>query len=257
MRAGITAGAFLAFVGLGFAIMAGGQTLIPDETPPDAFSIASPDGANTAAVPKIDPPRPSIRLRTAAPDGKAGQPSEPEEFERVSPRAPLGELGLALPPKPVMPDDWKGTVLYRPVAPAAGVVEAMGHTVAIAEVDAVAADETCMFEGEEWACGIRARTAFRLWLRGRAVTCAVPPEADPKTITAACRLGKQDAGQWLVSNGWARAVAGGPYGDAEEKARAAKKGIFGRPPDKNSLPPPSSSVSTLPRPPTDPTAPSE
>jgi endonuclease YncB( thermonuclease family) len=249
MRAGIAAGAFLALIGLGFAIMAGGQTLIPDETSPEA--TVPPDGPETAAVPKIDPPRPSIRSRTA--DGKA----VPEEFERVSPRAPLGEIGLALPPKPVMPDDWKGTILHRPVAPAAGVVEAMGHTVAIAGVDAVAADETCLFEGKEWACGIRARTAFRLWLRGRAVTCAVPPEADPKTITAACRLGKQDAGQWLVSNGWARAVAGGPYGDAEEKARAAKKGIFGRPPDKNSLPPPSSSVSTLPRPSTDPTAPSE
>lgn len=255
MRAGIAAGGLLALVGLGFAIMAGGQTLIPDETPPGAS--APPDGPETAAVPEVDPPRPTIRSRVAAPDGKAGLPSGPEEFERVSPRAPLGEIGLALPPKPVMPDDWKGTILYRPVAPAAGVVEAMGHTVAIAGVDAVAADETCLFEGKEWACGIRARTAFRLWLRGRAVTCAVPPEADPKTITAACRLGKQDVAQWLVSNGWARAAEGGPYGDAEEKARAAKKGIFGRPPDKNSLPPPSSAVSTLPRPPTDPTAPSE
>jgi endonuclease YncB( thermonuclease family) len=255
MRAGIAAGALLAQVGLGFAIMAGGQTLIPDETPPEATAL--PDGPKTAAVPKADPPRPSIRSRTAAPDGKAGQPSGPEEFERVSPRAPLGEIGLALPPKPAMPDDWNGTILYRPVAPAAGLVEAMGHTVAIAGVDAVAADETCLFEGEEWACGIRARTAFRLWLRGRAVTCAVPPEADPKTITAACRLGKQDVGQWLVSNGWARAAASGPYGDAEEKARAAKKGIFGRPPDKDSLPPPSSAVSTLPKPPAAPTAPSE
>jgi endonuclease YncB( thermonuclease family) len=229
MRAGIAAGALLALVGLCFAIVAGGKTLIPDETRPEA--AAQQDGPETVAVPKADPPRATIRSRVAAIDGKVGLPSGPEEFERVSPRAPLGEIGLALPPKPVMPDDWKGTTLYRPVAPAAGVVEAMGHTVAIAGVDTVAADETCLFEGEEWACGIRARTAFRLWLRGRAVTCAVPAEADPKTITAACRLGKQDVGQWLVSNGWARAAAGGPYGDADEKARAAKKGIFGRPPD--------------------------
>jgi endonuclease YncB( thermonuclease family) len=253
MRAGIAVSAFLGLVGLGFAIMAGGHTLVPREMPPEASSIASPDGPKTAAVPKVDPPRPTIRSRGAGQEGQTG----PEEFERISPRAPLGEIGLALPPKPAMPSDWEGTILYRPVAPAAGLVEAMGHTVAIAGVDAVAADETCSFEGKEWACGIRARTAFRLWLRGRAVTCAVPPEADPRTITAACRLGKQDVGQWLVSNGWARAAEDGPYGEAGGKARVAKKGIFGRPPDKDSLPPPPSAVSTLPKPPTAPTAPSE
>ncbi len=184
-------------------------------------------------------------------------PSGPGEFERVAPREPLGELGLALPPKAPISDDWEGTLLHRPVAPAAGLVEAMGHTVAITGVDAVAADETCLFEDREWACGVRARAAFRAFLRGRSVTCAVPPEADSKTVTAACRLGKQDVGEWLVSNGWARAAASGPYGEAGEKARASKKGIFGRPPDKDSLPPPPSATSTLPRPPADPTAPSE
>lgn len=242
MRFGLAVGAFLSIVGLGFAILAGGHTLIP-ETPPHASTM--PDGPKTAAVPKTDPPRPSIRTR-AAPGGKV-EPSGPEEFQRVSPREPLGELGLALPPKPPMSSDWEGTVLYRPIAPAGGLIEAMGHTIAIAGLDTVGADETCLFQGEEWACGIRARTAFRLWLRGRAVTCAVPSEADPKTVTAQCRLGKQDVGEWLVSNGWARAAPGGPYAEAGEKARAAKKGIFGRPPDKDSLPPISSATSALPR----------
>lgn len=256
MRALHFAAAVAGLAGASIAILAGGRALIPHESP-DVSSVASPDGPETAAVPKVDPPRPTIRSRTAAPDGEMEPPSGPEEFERVAPRAPLGDLGLALPPKPPMRHDWEGTVLYRPVAPAAGLVEAMGHKVAIAGVDAMADDETCLFEGKEWACGIRARAAFRSFLRGRAVTCAVPSEADRKVVTAACRLGKQDLGQWLASNGWARAAPGGPYGDAEEKARAAKKGIFGPPPDKNSLPPPSSAVSTLPKPPTDPTAPSE
>ena len=251
MRFGLAVGAFLSIAGLGFAIMAGGRSLIPNQTPPDLSTVTSPDEPKTAAVPKVDPPRPTVRSRAAAPDGNAALSPGAEEFERVSPRAPLGELGLALP------GDWEGTILYRPIAPAAGLVEAMGHTVAVAGLDAVAADETCLFEGTEWACGLRARTAFRLWLRGRAVTCAVPPEADPKTVTAACRLGKQDVGEWLVSNGWARAAASGPYGEAGEKARAAKKGIFGRPPNKDSLPPLSSTTSALPKPPTAPTAPSE
>ncbi len=254
MRALHFAAAVAGLAGASIAILAGGRALIPHESP-DVSSVASPDGPETAAVPRTDPPRPTIEPHAAAPDGKAGPP--PEEFERVSPRAPLGELGLALPPKPPVSMDWEGTLLHRPVVPAAGMIEAMGHTVAIAGIDAVAAEETCMFEGKDWACGVRARTMFRALLRGRAVTCDVPPEPDPNVVTAPCRLGKQDLARWLVLYGWARADPDGPYGNEAEKARAAKKGIFGRPPDKDSLPPPPSATSTLPRPPTDPTAPSE
>jgi endonuclease YncB( thermonuclease family) len=256
MRALHFAAAVAGLAGVSIAILAGGRALIPHETPPDVSSVASPDGPETAAVPKADPPRPTIRSRAAAPDGKAEPPSGPEEFERVAPRAPLGDLGLALPP-PKPAGEWEGTILYRPVAPAAGLVEAMGHTVAIADIDAVGLDETCLFEGKEWACGVRARAMFRAFLRGRAVTCAVPPEPSRQIVTAPCRLGKQDLGRWLVLYGWARAAADGPYGDAAEKAKRAKKGIFGRPPDKDSLPPPSSATSALPKPPVAPTAPSE
>jgi endonuclease YncB( thermonuclease family) len=254
MRAGTAAVAFLGLAGLGFVILAGGRTLVPKQTPPSASTL--PGEPEAAAVPKADPPRPSMESRDVVQGEEERQPPGREEFERVSPRAPLGELGLALPPKMPASVDWEGVLLHRPVAPAAGLVEAMGHSVAIAGLDAVAADETCRFEGEEWACGLRARTAFRLWLRGRAVTCAVEPEAGPETVTARCRLGKQDVGEWLASNGWARAAEGGPYAEAGEKARAAGKGIFGSPPDKEALPPPSA-TSALPRPPVAPTEPFE
>ena len=251
MRAGLAAGVLIAFASLGLAIMAGGRTLIPEEMPTEVST--RPDGPKTAAVPEIDPPRPTIRSRAATPDGKADMRPGSEEFERVAPRAPLGELGLALPPKRPVSTDWEGSLLHRPVAPAAGLVEAMGHTIAIADIDPVALDETCLFEGEEWACGVRARAAFRAFLRGRSVTCAVQPEAGSETVTARCRRGKRDVGPWLVSNGWARATAGGPYGDAAEKAKRARKGIFGRPPDRDELPP----LSALPKPPTARIAPSE
>jgi endonuclease YncB( thermonuclease family) len=65
----------------------------------------------------------------------------------------------------------------------------------------------------------------------------VPPEGGRDRISAECRVGKQDVGQWLVENGWARAAKGGPYVEAGEKARAAKKGIFGPEPDLSGLPP--------------------
>jgi hypothetical protein len=38
-----------------------------------------------------------------------------------------------------------------------------------------------------------------------------------------------------VANGWARAAPDGPYVVAEEKARAAKIGIFGAPPDASAI----------------------
>jgi hypothetical protein len=38
-----------------------------------------------------------------------------------------------------------------------------------------------------------------------------------------------------VSNGWAFAAPGGPYVQAEEKARSARLGIFGAPPDTSSI----------------------
>jgi hypothetical protein len=74
-------------------------------------------------------------------------------------------------------------------------------------------------------------------LRGRALVCQIPEgERDEGTLRARCRLAKQDAGAWLVSNGWALAAPDGPYVQAEEKARAAKMGIFGPPPDASSVP---------------------
>ncbi len=231
MRIGVAAVAAMSIAGLSLAITAGGQRL----SLRDASSAASgpslgepPDEPATASVPEAGPPRPSIRRKM--PGEASGPPRPPGELERIAPREALGDLGLALPPKPRIPGDWKAAILYRPVAPAAGLIEAMGHSLAIAGVEPVDPYETCDFDGKSWPCGARARTAFRAWLRGRAVTCAVPPEPDRAVISASCQLGERDVGAWLVENGWARAAADGLYANAGEKARSANKGIFGPPP---------------------------
>ncbi|MFK0690014.1 thermonuclease family protein [Mesorhizobium sp. IMUNJ 23033] len=201
---------------------------------------AAPQEPATSAIPGPQPIKPAPHSRSIDPEMVAPPPLTPEELQRVEPRAPLSDLALAGPPKPPklkMPDDWNGTKLFQPVASAAGVIEAKGYSVALSGVDVVGQDETCTDDGKDWACGIRARTAFRAFLRGRAVVCTVPPEGGRDVITAECRIGKQDVGQWLVENGWARAAEGGPYVEAGEKARAAKKGIFGSAPILTGLPP--------------------
>nr|WP_217575257.1 thermonuclease family protein [Mesorhizobium sp. GbtcB19] len=213
----------------GGTLSASGADAPPQE--PATSSIPAP------AAPQ--PQKPVVHSRPIDPDVVAPPALSDNELERVEPRAPLSDLALAGPPKPPkvkMPGDWNGTKLFQPVATAAGLIEAKGFAVAITGVDVVKADETCSDAGKDWACGAHARTAFRSFLRGRAVACTLPPEGGRDTISADCHIGNQDVGQWLVENGWARAAQGGPYVETENKARTAKKGIFGPAPNLGGLP---------------------
>lgn len=229
------------------AILAGGHRLVapgdgiviaPEDIPdmpepatdagqePDTAAIGPQAGEAPARSRAVDP-------ETVAPPDAAAPP-----LERADPRPPLSDLALAQPPRPKTPDEWKGTPLFRPVATAAGIIEAKGYTVALSGIDIVKPDEACTdAAGKVWNCGASARTAFRAYLRGRAVTCAVPPEGGRDIIAAACSVGKQDLGAWLVENGWARAAPGGPYAGEGEAAARQEKGIFGAAPSLSGLPP--------------------
>ncbi|QND58621.1 thermonuclease family protein [Mesorhizobium huakuii] len=159
----------------------------------------------------------------------APPPVDASETERVGARPPLGELGLAVRPKTPMPQDWRETLLYHPIATSSATFEAMGWKVVISGAQHIGVDQTCSFRDEAWPCGQRARAAFNAWLRGRALNCFLPPEPERFAIAAPCRLGKQDVGAWLVANGWAMARPGGIYGKAEAIARNAEMGVFGPP----------------------------
>lgn len=179
--------------------------------------------------PPTSPAKPATS-RAIAPDTVAPPEVSGLGLERLEARPPLSDLGLASAPKPIKPDDWAGTVLYRPVVTSSASFEAMGYSIVIAGTEPVGPDRSCEFEGVTWRCGERARLAFRYWLRGRAPLCQVFPPAERQPVAAACRLGKQDVGAWLVANGWAYARPGGGYEKAEAVARKAKMGVFG-PPD--------------------------
>lgn len=190
-------------------------------------------------VPEAAPqePQPALTLRPIEPEIIAPPELEPAELERLPAREPLSELSQAVPPKPKPNAEWQGATLFRPVASAAGRISAQDRAVTIAGIGLVAVDETCTDQGRQWPCGARATTAFRAFLRGRAVICDIPQEAGNGEFTVRCRLGKQDIGEWLVANGWARADADGPYGQAAERAQKSGKGIYGHAPDLSGLPP--------------------
>jgi endonuclease YncB( thermonuclease family) len=216
-------------VGLGLSIVLAGRAITPDADSfprPNAESetVDSPGttASQTAAtsLPASDQPaRPIGKDLVAQPEVKS------ETLVREEARAPLSKLGQALPPP--KPDVM---LFYQPVATASATFESMGYKLAIAGTESVDPDETCTHNGVAWACGVRARAAVRLWLRGRALSCKSPQETGHDIIAIGCHLGKEDVGAWLVSNGWARAADGGSYAEAEAKARQAGLGIFGPPP---------------------------
>jgi endonuclease YncB( thermonuclease family) len=218
-----------------------------DEAPTPALAAESPSAEAPATlqvppsqVPAAEesqppPPKPVAPSRMVAPAIVAPpELAAGKELLREPPREPLSKLSLALPPVPEVKNEWAGTPFFRPLAIESAVFESMGRTIAISGVASVPLGESCVHEGVSWPCGVRARSAFRMWLRGRALVCRLPDEEKPVT-SARCRLAKQDAGAWLVANGWARAAPDGPYVQAEEKARDAGMGIFGAPPDTSSV----------------------
>lgn len=234
-RTAVIAGA-LALLACGCVlIVAAGHGLRSREAPPaapqDVTAAVGGEGMDTSAMPPAagDGGAASEAQEPAEKMAATGSADEPP-LERVAPRGALSELGQALPAKPKPPGEWKGTLLPRPVATAAGLVEAKGYRVAVAGIDPLPADEICSYQGRDWPCGVRARAAFRAFLRGRAISCVVPPQADPDIVTAACMVGKIDVAEWLAGNGWAQARADGDYAALGDTARAAGKGIFGPPP---------------------------
>lgn len=155
-------------------------------------------------------------------------------LQRDEPRKPLSTLAAPILPAPPLDPDklprrWR--MIHQAVATAAGILDVDGMTIVLPGIDVVAVDETCVTRsGDRWPCGMAARTAFRAYLRGRAMNCHVPDARLDTTILTECLLQGEDPSLWLVRNGWARAKATSPFVLTEESARVAAVGIYGAPP---------------------------
>ena len=252
-------------LGGGLLVVAGGNILRSKAEISAEATAAAGSGEATADNGAIHQPitteRPAFKAgaerqsasRGVAPDEAGETSAQDGGLERVEPRAALSDIGQALPPKPKMPGEWKGTTLFQPVATAAGLLEAKGYKIAVAGIEPVKPEETCESAGKSWPCGMRARAAFRAWLRGRSITCEIPPQPDREIIVAPCQVGREDVAAWLVESGWARAAGGSEYAALGETATQARKGIFGTPPP-TSAPAQSAAGSELPAPPASDTA---
>lgn len=143
-------------------------------------------------------------------------------LERVAPRPPLLEPENDQKPATI--------ILQRPVALAAGLVRSGEITLQFREIGPESAEKVCGENGETWPCGIIARTAFRNFLRGRALVCDHMEEKPDGPAVATCTVGGQNAAEWLATNGWAIALPGTSLEAATNAARKARRGIYGEDP---------------------------
>jgi endonuclease YncB( thermonuclease family) len=213
----------------------------PTTPTPPINSAPALDSETVSVAPQVKlPPTPP---RPVAPSIVAIPPVDPQALERVEARPPLSEIAQAVPPKKKPPKP----LLFQPVAEAAGIVVAGGRTITIAGIKPILDAEMCDRQGGgTWPCGRAARSAFRAFLRGRAVTCDFPEGEVPDALSTTCRLGPRDIGTWLTENGWARSD-GDAYVKQAKAAEDARRGIFGGGP--GSLPAAPSGLDMAPSPP--------
>lgn len=170
-----------------------------------------------------EPPRESLAPRAIAPEQFAIPFAEnAADLERIEPRQPL------TPPRPTGP---KLTRLHQPVPTAAGLVQFPDGMLRFADIEVLDPQSVCIdIAGTAWPCGLIGRTAFRNYLRGRALSCVVPESRWTETVVTRCQIGQEDPAAWLVSRGWVRAVPGSDYEPLERAAREEQKGIYGSDP---------------------------
>ena len=194
-------------------------------------------GSVTAELPDANTdgtkPPASLTDEDAALIARATEPAAAEPGAAPSP--PLSENATAnesVPAEtlPATADGKDSVELLRPTVENAGLLSFGKRRLQIAGVIATPADKSCGSDGKQWPCGMMAKTALRLYLRNRTIDCDLPSGAWEDMASAACRLGQQDIGTWLVENGWVEAQPGSPLAAAGEKAKQAKQGIHGEDP---------------------------
>ncbi|UWU21543.1 MULTISPECIES: thermonuclease family protein [unclassified Rhizobium] len=122
----------------------------------------------------------------------------------------------------------KPVELVRPFSDRAGILTIGGKSVQLPGIIPTDVDRMCTGpSGKSWPCGAAARTAFRMYLRGRTVDCDLPSPTWQGTVIGACRYVRVDLSEWLVRFGWAEPEAGSPLVALAEQAKQQKRGIYG------------------------------
>lgn len=165
-----------------------------------------------------------------------GMISAPNTFEgpleRIEPRPqPTPPAAPKLQESNKSGQSMRWRLIYNSVISAAGVFDQNGTALVLPGIDIIPVNEACTApNGMQWPCGMVARTAFRNYVKGRAITCRVPDSPSQDSFAAECLLAGQDMAAWLVEQGWARAKPDALYADLEMIAKDQQRGVHGNPP---------------------------
>ncbi|WP_275788335.1 thermonuclease family protein [Pararhizobium gei] len=242
----LTAGGGLLAILVTIALLEGGASVIrgQQDDPISDFTLETPDMSDVPAIGVDEPETDGLQPITIDPAPLDGVSIEaapmavrtiaPQQFalpkdisaqplERIEARKPLSEPEEK--PKAV------ATVLRHPVSLSAGLI-AFGENRSLQLEGLLPQDlgRICDDGGAPWPCGAVARTAFRNFLRARALVCLVPKTGWKGMLTAPCTVGNKDPAAWLAENGWGEAAAGSPLESKVKEAQSAGLGFFGRDP---------------------------
>ncbi|OJF98509.1 hypothetical protein [Pararhizobium antarcticum] len=231
-RAFLTLAGGCAGIALTIALLSAGSAVIKGRDSADSadFVLETPeitdlDGASEidanedAGIAPFDEAAPAVRsiapLEFGLPEAVTSAP-----LERIEPRTPLSAPEVKVV-KPVT------TVLRQPVAVAAGLIRFGDRLLQLQGLLPQDAARICDHGGTSWPCGMVARTAFRNFLRARALVCTMPEGGWTGTATATCTVAGLDPALWLVDNGWASLPDGSPLAEKALAAARAGRGFSG------------------------------
>ncbi|MBY5551365.1 thermonuclease family protein [Rhizobium leguminosarum] len=205
---------------------AGKETASAEETA-TAAADAAPEAGERAT---ISDDRAEMIARSVEPTA----PSAPAPSDDVASKpADMPQEAETAAGQTARPAAEKAIELVRPMVENAGILSFSGRRLQLAGIVPTPVDRICGPAGRQWPCGMMAKTALRLLLRNRSVSCDLETVEWKETVTAACRLGTEDLGLWLAENGWAEPTSGSPLTSAAEKARQTGKGLYGDDPRRN------------------------
>lgn len=99
-----------------------------------------------------------------------------------------------------------------------------GQRIRLKGIDTPEAQQTCLLESKDYACGRVATSELRKLIGNQTVTCVSDGRDRYNRILALCKAGQTDLNQTLVEKGWA--VSYGLYQRQEAEARKEKRGLW-------------------------------
>ena len=108
-------------------------------------------------------------------------------------------------------------------------IEIGGVRIRLWGVDAPEGKQRCYRRGKPWRCGTSSANGLAASVGTRTVTCTEKTRDRYGRIVATCKVGGEDIGAGLVSNGWAldyKRYSKGAYSFEQRQAEAEKRGIW-------------------------------